>query len=517
MSKPYIDLDREPDLRESSAFFAVLAVAVAIAIVSARDLAGGWNDGSRLATVESLVDYQTLAIDDSAFVKIRWPAAYYERPDAYQLVPWLIDQSRDDPFPYPLNYPKSWFGDGRHCETIGTRDKVLIGGHFYSHKPPVPALLMAPWYFVIERLGGVNARDRCDDFCYWMTLGSSGVSYVVALLCTFQLGRALGLSLGWRLVFVSSLGLSTVTVAYVRNVNDHILLLAVASGLALALAHLAHWARKRPVNANGPTKLVAAIGSLAGLAYTIDQATGPAMLLASAALVVYRLRQRWKMLAIFALAALPWLAVHHTINYWLGGTLTPIGSVPEFFDWPGSSFDRRNMTGFWNHKSLGDFAIYMRELTIVPLHGFFPHNLPLLVAVPGVFVLWRRRAAEWPELVWGTAWCVTSWLLYGALSSNYGGYCCSIRWFVPFLAVGYYFLAVLIRDDDRFRSGLLLFGGLGAAAAYFEWRQGPWLEPDAEWFQVLELVGLAVWPLWAIWTWWKGSSSTSQFRRSPVP
>ena len=59
-------------------------VAVAIAIVSARDLAGGWNDGSRLATVESLVDYHTLAIDDSAFVKIRWPAAYYERPDAYQ-------------------------------------------------------------------------------------------------------------------------------------------------------------------------------------------------------------------------------------------------------------------------------------------------------------------------------------------------------------------------------------------------------------------------------------------------
>ena len=43
---------------------------MAIALVSARDYAGGWNDGSRLATVESLVDYHTLAIDKSIYVDV---------------------------------------------------------------------------------------------------------------------------------------------------------------------------------------------------------------------------------------------------------------------------------------------------------------------------------------------------------------------------------------------------------------------------------------------------------------
>ena len=48
----------------------VLAGATAIALVSASDYAGGANDGSRLATVESLVDYHTLAIDHSIFVQV---------------------------------------------------------------------------------------------------------------------------------------------------------------------------------------------------------------------------------------------------------------------------------------------------------------------------------------------------------------------------------------------------------------------------------------------------------------
>ena len=42
--------------------------AVLVALVSARPYAGSWNDGSRLATVESLVDYHTLAIDRSIFL-----------------------------------------------------------------------------------------------------------------------------------------------------------------------------------------------------------------------------------------------------------------------------------------------------------------------------------------------------------------------------------------------------------------------------------------------------------------
>src|SRR6185295_8623235 len=43
---------------------------ITIAMISARDYAGGLNDGSRLATVESLVDYQTFRIDRSIFAEV---------------------------------------------------------------------------------------------------------------------------------------------------------------------------------------------------------------------------------------------------------------------------------------------------------------------------------------------------------------------------------------------------------------------------------------------------------------
>ena len=45
------------------------AIAFLIAALGAKPYAGSWNDASRLAAVESLLDRGTLAIDDSVFCK----------------------------------------------------------------------------------------------------------------------------------------------------------------------------------------------------------------------------------------------------------------------------------------------------------------------------------------------------------------------------------------------------------------------------------------------------------------
>src|SRR5215468_10619301 len=98
---------------------AVVILAVAVALASARPYAGCWNDGSRLATVESLVDHHTLAIDDSIFVR----------------VPHADGQAAS---PYPPN--------DALLQSRGTLDKLLIDGRYYSDKSPVPALLLAGVY-----------------------------------------------------------------------------------------------------------------------------------------------------------------------------------------------------------------------------------------------------------------------------------------------------------------------------------------------------------------------------------
>lgn len=491
---------------DSLAGYAVLIAAIAVAVISARDYAGGWNDGSRLATVECLIDDHTLAIDDSVFVRVP-----------------RINPARDEPFPYPMDYPQTWL--------FGTKDKILVNGHYYSHKSPLPAVLLAGWYAVWQKATGLTARGRCDEFCYWMTLGSSGVAYVVTVVSVYHLGRLLGLRLVDRLAATVSLALGTVALAYTRGVNDHILLLAVAAALLVALTNLAQ--RTTQAGPRMPWPVLAAIGALVGLGYTIDSGGGPLLLLATLAVIAYRMRSvifrparertfaerkttilsSLVAMSLVALAAAPWIIAHHALTYRIGGTLQPLGSVPGYFDWPGTPFRRENLTGFWNHASPISFIAYAAALLFDPLtrfavgypaadfpvRGFMPHNLPLLLLLPGAVTLLRRRPAEWPELLAMFGWAAGTWLLYSALSVNFSGDCCSIRWFVPLLAPGYYALMILMRDDGRYRVGFWLLSAVGMPLGAMMWWQGPWLEPETPYFVPVMLAGLIVWLGW--WGW----------------
>jgi hypothetical protein len=444
--------------------WAVGALAALFALLSARPHAGSWNDGSRLATVEALVDQHTLAIDDSIFVQV--PA--------------------DQRFaPYPA--------DDLGLQAHGTGDKLYIQGHYYSDKSPTPALLLASVYQVLQWLTGLTARNHPDQFCYAMTVASSGTAYVAALCCLFQLGGVLHWPFGLRCVLVASLGLGTVAVCYVQYVNNHILLLGVTALLLLSLVRLAQESRQQTLR---PRRLLL-LGGLSGLAYTIDLGAGPVLLLCTSILVLYRCRQPGK-LTCFVLAVLPWLVVHHAVNYALGGTFKPANAVPEYFQWPGCSFNPQNMTGSWNHPHLLHFLTYAAAL-LVGKRGFLGHNLPLFLALPALVLLFRdawrarqqspspertlsdRTPAEgteaWtygPELLFCGGCCGGIWLLYALTSNNYSGLCCSIRWFVPMLAPAYFVLGVFLKQCPRRRWIFLALTAWGTVLGGSMAFVGPW-------------------------------------------
>src|SRR5713226_5058648 len=118
-------------------FLLVLLIASVVAVASSRPFAGGWNDGSRLATIECLVDYRTFAIDDSVFVRV--PA----------------ENGPFTPFDPPFH-------------KTGTLDRMLINGHYYSDKPMVPALFSAGVYKLLQLTTGLKARQHAAVFCWLM-------------------------------------------------------------------------------------------------------------------------------------------------------------------------------------------------------------------------------------------------------------------------------------------------------------------------------------------------------------
>ncbi|HVX63673.1 MAG TPA: hypothetical protein VHC19_23830, partial [Pirellulales bacterium] len=251
----------------------VIVLATIVALASAHDYAGGWNDGSRLATVEALVDQHTLMIDRSIFVQPPPPESV-------------------EPNPYPSHLPA--------LQREGTKDKLFINGHYYSDKSPLPALTMAGLYRALQWGTEIVARRQPHRFCYWMTVGSSGLAYVAAVYCVYQLGGVLGLGLRPRLWMTAALALATVAPVYARHVNSHIMLLGITAALMLSLARLA--AEKRA--GRTPWQRVAEAGTLAGFGYTLDLGVGPVLVLCTAALVAYRTR-RVSALALFALTAAP--------------------------------------------------------------------------------------------------------------------------------------------------------------------------------------------------------------------
>jgi hypothetical protein len=329
---------------------------------------------------------------------------------------------------------------------------------------------MAGLYQGLQWSTGLVARERPDRFCYWMTLCTSGLSYVIAVYCTFQITGKLGLPLVLRIALTASLALASVALPYVQHVNNHILLLGLTSPLMLILAELAI-----PDSAGRkPWLRLLAAGTLAGLGYTVDLGVGPVLLLCTLALILYRCRSA-RAVIIFSLGALPWLALHHGVNYAIGGTWKPANAVPEYVLWPGCGFTAQNMTGSWNHENVGRFLLYAAGM-LMGKKGFWGHNLCLYLLLPAIALVWKRRSASWPEVLFAFALCSGTWMAYALTSNNSSGLCCSIRWFVPLLAPAYFVLALLLRDHARVRWVFFVLAFWGTVMAGLMWWKGPWMQ-----------------------------------------
>lgn len=414
---------------------AFLVSVAAVAAVGARPFAGGWNDGSRLAAVEMLGERGTFVIDDSAFVRV--PA--------------------DPPFPYPADRPD--------LLADGTKDKLLIGGHFYSDKSPVPSVVMAGFYRVWLAAGGPTARDRQDLFCYWLTVVTCGLPAVLAAWGVVVLGRTLGL-VGWTHALYSiSFAAATVLPAYTRHVNAHLPFLAAAVWLVVLLACGQAAGRLSRRSAVG-------VGTLAGVGYTLDLGVGPALLISLVPFVTVAFRSPRSVFAVVG-AAVPWVAAHHVLNYQVAGTLVPANAVAEYLRWPGSPFDAQTATGGLKHTPAG-LLLYMADL-LVGKKGFLTHNLPLCLAVAGAVRLAWSRPVDRAAVGFCVGWSALAVGVYAASSTNLSGAAASVRWFVPLLAPGYWVLGLTLRAYPWLWRDLAWLTLCGVGPAVLMWAAGPWM------------------------------------------
>ena len=320
------------------------AVALAIAAISAKPFAGGWNDAGRLAAVESLLERGTFAIDDSIFVN-------------------------------------------------STYDKLFAHGHFYSDKPAIGSLLIACLYRPLEWLGAPTPHERPDVFVRLITILTSGLGYAVATGCLWVIGRRTGLEPRLRFGWLAAFALCTYAPTYTQHVNSGAMQLGVLGVMAVLLTVENRWR----------TGNLVALGMLAGIGFNLDYGSGPPLVACLFALVWWQTR-RFKSLAAFSVGVLPWVAAGIGINYAIAGVWKPLGMYPEFFLYPGSPFTEENLTGGLHHKPL-NLLLYAGGM-LFGKHGFLNHNLPLiLLIIPGIPAILRgpselKWLMAWCGLTW---------------------------------------------------------------------------------------------------------------------
>jgi hypothetical protein len=167
-----------------------------------KSRAGSWNDQARIATVESLGERGTMAIDHS-----KW----------------------------------GWF----------TGDKVLLREHFYSTKPPLLSAAGAMSYMALRTVvKAVTGREitylHNEDVIYpWVTLTTSGLAFALLLVYFFRALYLVDISSTARWWLFWSLAIGSLYPAYSTVFNNHSI---AGSALFIAFYYVIRYRTGRRIN-----------------------------------------------------------------------------------------------------------------------------------------------------------------------------------------------------------------------------------------------------------------------------
>ena len=396
---------------------AALAAVALFLIVATHTRQGGWNDASRLAMVEAIVEHGHLWVDGTQMSRY-------------------------------------------------TGDVARIDGKLYSDKPPALAFAAVPVY-AAETALGITFRSALPRAYYWTTLLTIGVSTVAGLAVLAWFLRRVVPDPWWHAATIAAIGLGTLNTAYSVTFSNHP---PSATALLVAFLLLWHWRRF-----GGGLASVTASALALGFAALTDHGAAfylPAFLLyvawpdspsrgaagerrsgdASAdgkrgALDIdvgnpSTPRRRRAAALLFAAVSGAAIVAYAAYAIALSGSPLPLPLQPRLFDYPGSYFaDRAHLAGSaLPHASFADFTRYV-GFCLFGYRGLFTLT-PL-----ALFVVWgiarialsathphrdEARLALVPTIVLVAYYLVTS--------SDPGGNAYGVRWFCLFLPMFYVFL-----------------------------------------------------------------------------
>jgi hypothetical protein len=316
---------------------------------------------------------------------------------------------------------------------------VLVDGHFYSDKPPLPAILGAIVYFPLYHLG-LRLHGGNTLSYYFITLFTVSLFWLLGTLAFFKSLQFAGLNAERRLLGAIALSLGTIYLSWSTTFNNHEL---AASFLAIGFCFLL-----KAKHEDFKTRDLTLSGAFLSLAGASDIPTG--IFFALFLVDVLRdssLRKRvFFYLLPLGATVLPTLAINYSIHH----NIMPVQIYPSYFDYPGSPWiGSKQLSGVAANDL--NFSLHYAFLTLFGPKGFLIYNPLLFIALWGLVCSIRQRDRFFWEAIIIATGSVILVLYYWLTTNNLAAWSYSIRWFVPVLPLLTFFLYRCLESFDNAR------------------------------------------------------------------
>jgi 4-amino-4-deoxy-L-arabinose transferase-like glycosyltransferase len=371
-------IERAPPSRK------LFVLLVLIALGSTHCAPMTWNDESRMATIQSLVESHTLRIEQSAFA--------------------------------------------------GTGDKVFVGGHFYSDKPPLPALLGAVVYVPLHAMG-FELREGPSLSYFLITLLTVSSAWIFGTMALFHALAFTELGADKRLLASLALALGSTFFTWSTTFNNH----EMAAGcLSIGFLYLLKGRFEE-----GRRNL-----ALAGFFFSIAAAADipTAIFYVTFALYVLLRKELRRKFVFYVLPLLLTALPTALIDYSIHGNILPVQIYQQYFQYPGSPWLGSDELSGMKANGL-EFSLSYAFATLFGPKGFLIYNPLLFIAAIGCVTVFREKRTLWPECLCVLLGSLILCSYYWATTTNFGGWSYSIRWFVPLLPLLFYFLHPCLAAD----------------------------------------------------------------------
>lgn len=355
----------------------LLLLLLAISLITINPRINGWNEASRMALTQSLVEHHTFIIDESVFVK--------------------------------------------------GGDKVFIDGHFYSDKPALPSVLAAIIYAPLNAMG--LRLDYDWNLSYYLIILFTIKAFWVASILAFRSALAYTTINKDKIPLVIFLyAFASLAFAWSSSFNNHSL-----AGSSLMIGFFFYLKGK---HAAGSLTLLWS-GLFFGLAASMDMPTA-VFLLGFGLLVTYNWRLSNPTYLFMVGSMLP-LSIHFGVNYLVAGSLLPVQIQPQYFVFEGSVWaDAQSLSGVRLNSPL--FTLQYAFLTLLGPRGFVWYNPLLFLLIPLLIRNTRKTMDFQVESMIILTATIILMSYYWLCSSNFGGWSYSIRWFIPVLPLLFFYL-----------------------------------------------------------------------------